>query len=375
MNQHLISHKPRSGKSITILNICNWLLQNGHKKILIMTSVPSTIDSFINDLNLFIDFKDIKYKKQDEFNNVHNEFNGIIFCSVQYLKVDPIKKKKYLKNINFDTMIIDECHMGSSTEKTQTEILNVESDIDEIRKNIKLNIFASGTSDKTRKFYKIKCVYEWEIQDEGYMKELLKDNVKNDDKQEIFDIMTQRHGKVFMECYNNNNVLNKDYSRYPTQVLMKYSIPNELIETIKKYNDKHNTNYGFSSSSIFALNKLKSGKYEDRFSELRGVNPIFNQIEMFTEYPSNNDTIKSLEYAASIHKEVNTWYTTYSVDVERLKENGIDLILCGPGASKLISTVCIGNFGFQLVGELKPCFRPTEPCYSLWELALVHLAF
>ena len=53
------------------------------------------------------------------------------------------------------------------------------------------------------------------------------------------------------------------------------------------------------------------GKYEDRFSELRGVNPIFNQIEMFTEYPSNNDTIRSLEYAASIHKEVRRYLQPY----------------------------------------------------------------
>ena len=53
------------------------------------------------------------------------------------------------------------------------------------------------------------------------------------------------------------------------------------------------------------------GKYEDRFSELRGINPIFNQIEMFTEYPSYNDTIKSLEYAASIHKEVRRYLQPY----------------------------------------------------------------
>ena len=53
------------------------------------------------------------------------------------------------------------------------------------------------------------------------------------------------------------------------------------------------------------------GKYENIYSELRGVKPIFNQIEMFTEYPSNNDTIKSLEYAASIHKEVRRFLQPY----------------------------------------------------------------
>jgi hypothetical protein len=51
---HLVSHKPRSGKSITILNICKYLLENGTNKVLIMTSVPATIKSFIDDLDKYI---------------------------------------------------------------------------------------------------------------------------------------------------------------------------------------------------------------------------------------------------------------------------------------------------------------------------------
>ena len=51
-----IAHKPRSGKSITILLLCKYLLEHGYKKILIMTSVPATINSFMNDLEKYIDF-------------------------------------------------------------------------------------------------------------------------------------------------------------------------------------------------------------------------------------------------------------------------------------------------------------------------------
>jgi len=53
------------------------------------------------------------------------------------------------------------------------------------------------------------------------------------------------------------------------------------------------------------------GQYENIHNELRGVKPIFNQIGVFTEYPSDNDTIKSLEYAASIHKEVRRFLQPY----------------------------------------------------------------
>jgi hypothetical protein len=260
-SKHLISHKPRSGKSITILNICKYMLENKIKKILIMTSVPATINSFINDLNTFIDFKNIKYVNQDEFKSIDKNFIGIVFCSVQYLKTNTEEKKQILNNIKFDTMIIDECHIGSSTEKTEKDILYTDN-IEDIRNNIKINIFASGTSDKTKKFYKIKNVYEWEIEDEGYMKELNND-ISLEEKEEILSIMKNRHGNEFIETLNDHT-LNKDYSKYPTQVLMKHSIPNNLIDDIKEYNTKNNSNYGYSCNSLFALNKVKtkSNKYE-----------------------------------------------------------------------------------------------------------------
>ena len=263
---HLISHKPRSGKSITILNICKYLLENGTNKILIMTSVPATIKSFIDDLDKYIDFKDIKYKFQEEFKNIEDNFKGIVFYSVQYLKTGANKKKTYLKNIGFNVMVIDECHMGSSTKNTENNILNV--DIEDIRTNIRLNIFASGTSDKTKKYYKIKNVYSWDIEDEGYMKRLTTDEITDDEKTEIINIMKNQHGNEFITCLDDPTI-NKDYSKHPTQVLMKHLIPDNIIDDIKRYNTNNNTNYGYSCNSIFALNKIKDTKanyiYENRF--------------------------------------------------------------------------------------------------------------
>jgi type I site-specific restriction endonuclease len=124
-----------------------------------MTSVPATINSFINDLETFIEFINIIYINQENFNKIDTLYKGIVFCSVQYLKINTQEKQEYLKNINFDVIIVDECHLASSTIKTENEILNIK----DLQDNIKINIFASGTSEKTRKFYKIKQVYEWEI--------------------------------------------------------------------------------------------------------------------------------------------------------------------------------------------------------------------
>lgn len=262
-----IAHKPRSGKSITMLLICKYLLEHGYKKILIMTSVPATINSFMNDLEKYIDFKNINYKLQEEFDTIDETFNGIVFCSVQYLKINGKNKKKdLLKKMGFDAIITDEAHQGSSTDKTKTEILDVDSDVEEIRKNIKLNIFASGTADKTKKYYGIhsSCIYEWEIEDEAFMKELIKPAVKN--REDIIDYMVSRHGNTFTECLENET-LNKDYSKHPTQVLMKHSIPELLITEINEYNAKYGTNFGYNCGSLFALKQIINEKGEVEYAE------------------------------------------------------------------------------------------------------------
>lgn len=268
-NKWCIAHKPRSGKSITILLISKYLLESGHKKILIMTSVPATIDSFTNDLDKWLCFKNINYKLQCDFDTIDDDFNGIVFCSVQYLKMDADNKKKdFLKKYGFDAFISDESHLGSSTHKTRTDILEVNRDVEDICKNININIFASGTADKTKKYYDINTnyVFEWDITDEAYMKLLDNSELTIEKYQEIVRYMCSRHGDIFEECLKNQT-LNKDYSKHPTQVLMKHSIPEKLVRNIDKYNTEHGTKYGYSCATLFALRQFINEKNEVEYAE------------------------------------------------------------------------------------------------------------
>ena len=302
-----IAHKPRSGKSILILSICKYLLeQEGYKKILIMTSVPSTIDSFINDLETWIDFRNINYIKQENFDEIDDHFSGIVFCSVQYLKTDKNKdKKKQLKKIGFDAIIIDEAHLGSSTNKTKKEILDVDSDIEDIRKNIKINIFASGTSDKTIEYYGIpeSCVYEWEIEDEAFMKKII---IK--EEEEIIKYMSNRHGSFFKECLENET-LNKDYSKCPIQVFMNHSIEQSIIDDINIYNTKNGTNFGYDCNSLFALkqtiNEEKKVEYVTEFEICKTVDGKY-MLKDFLECIISSDKNKKTKM-----KEIEETQSTY----------------------------------------------------------------
>ena len=64
---------------------------------------------------------------------------------------------------------------------------------------------------------------------------------------------------------------------------------------------------------IYTIKKMYKtlGEYVDIYPEIRGVNPIFHQINIPTEYPDDSDVIKSLDYAASIHKEVRRFIQPY----------------------------------------------------------------
>jgi len=258
--KHLLFHKMRSGKSISLLNVCNRLLNGGMKRILIMTSAPSTIDSFVKDLEKFIEFKHIKYERQKDLLSLDDSFNGIVFSSVQYFKNGKqnnkkTKKAKKLKDLNFDCMIFDESHNGESNTRTYNMF--------EIEEN-KLVIFASGTGRKTQTYYNIsqKCVYEWNSIDEGCMKNIQ----KNKDTDMHVDFMTTRHGPDFVELLNDET-LDKDYSKYPTQILLRPTIVESMIEMINKYNQTHGTNFGFDFSSLFSLVEKSSKKKKEYKNE------------------------------------------------------------------------------------------------------------
>jgi hypothetical protein len=294
----LIAHKPRSGKSITLLLICKYLLSIGINKILIMTSVPATIDSFTDDLETYVDFQNIIYTTQDKINTLEKNYKGIVFCSVQYLKSDgKINKKELLQTIDFDAVITDESHLGSSTDKTKTEIIDLK-DIDEIRKCAKISIFASGTSSKTKRYYGINSsfVYEWETEDECFMKQLLKETTIN--REEINNSMIKRHGPIFSDCLNDGT-LNKDYSKCPIQIFMKQTIPDSLIVLINNYNSSNNTKFGYSCSSLFALSKSKNEKtglyeYEEKFALCNTNDGTELMMGFFENIISNNRMKKTI---------------------------------------------------------------------------------
>lgn len=261
----ILSHIMRSGKSITILLLCELLLRkNMCQKILIMTSVVNTINSFIQEIEKYIEFKFIKYKKQDEYITLEDNFKGIIFCSTQFLKMDKTKEKyKKLLNLNFDLLIVDESHFGNSNVKTFS-LLYEPNEIDDkiiynFQKKMKKTLFSSGTPQKTNIFYKIssKNIFKWSYIDESYIKTILKSPFN----EETYKYMENRHGDSFTH-YFEDEIINKNYDNKPIPVFLTMKWYETLNIMINQYNIKYKTNLGFDILSFLALEKEYNNKNE-----------------------------------------------------------------------------------------------------------------
>lgn len=272
---HLVPQVPRSGKSITLLLMAKYLIEcMNMKKILIFTAVPYTIHSYIKTLNTYIDFETInyKYQKDDNCKTIDETFQGIYFCSIQYLKTKPNEKIEFLKKVSFDVMISDEAHIGSSTDKSNKNIINLEQNngdniinknIDKLQQSFKLVIFASGTPGKTKQYYKIpqSQIYEWDYIDNNLMKE------------RKYDILQKRHGELFNKVFNKSYI-SKNYDIYPFQILERLSFNSFLQKQIEQFNKENNTKYGFSFNALFELQQTiqKSEKNENNTNNKNNTN-------------------------------------------------------------------------------------------------------
>ena len=51
---------------------------------------------------MYLDFKNIEFKTQSDFLTIDNSFNGVITCSIEYLKIDTDNNKKNkLKSLGY----------------------------------------------------------------------------------------------------------------------------------------------------------------------------------------------------------------------------------------------------------------------------------
>ena len=184
-----------------------------------------------------------------------------MFTSNQYLKVSSttFDKTVQLNKMNFDVMVFDESHQGSSTLKTHENIIS------QIKTDSKLVLYASATGRRTKNFNSIpnNCEYLWNIFDESLMKNLPLSS-------ENLALMVRRHGTDFTTVIGDTT-LDSDYSKCPIQIQMRPPLDEKFVYMMNTYNieqEQFVNGYGFEFHRLFDLVKTKKG-HKDEFAICR----------------------------------------------------------------------------------------------------------
>ena len=288
--RHIISHKPRSGKTLTMLCIVEKLIREyGCERILIATPVPATIEQFVEELNKYVEFKGIEYKTQSDLSSLDKKYRGIIFCSTHYFKLGNTGlKRDKLKSLRIDVAVFDEAHYSTPTPKTYVEMIGACENKDMVQ------IFASGTSRKTEEFYGVPadCIYRWGTNDESLM------------KGKEFTELAETHGVLFTRIRNKGGY-DDDYNKCPYQVILRDSISPDLIQEIEEFNRDKGDDKGYSCWSLLSLernkraNKSKGTRYLEKFqceSTSAGVRMLQGFLRSIISGDDNtNDIMKQIE--------------------------------------------------------------------------------
>jgi len=305
-NRFIIAHKCRSGKSITALLTVAELIRTGNiNRCVFITSVPHTIPEFITTIQKYHDFNILNHSKRickEEIElKINDDFKGIIFVGMQFLKLDKTNTKgDWLSLYNPDLIVIDESQHGGSTAKTNRKI--IKKIISNKLTSNKIIIHISATPDKTKKFYGISDIYNWTFIDETYM--------QNIDNPIVRESMIARHGPIFEECMQNDH-LNKDYSFCPIPIHNRPELPKALHDAIIKYNQETGMSLGFDWKSIFALeqskkNNKKSSKYSDAFqlgNSPSGIKLLKGLLNWFiSNNPNENSIMREVQECQSKYK-------------------------------------------------------------------------
>ncbi|USS86311.1 DEAD/DEAH box helicase family protein [Fructilactobacillus cliffordii] len=245
-SEFLWNAKPRFGKTLTAYDLIRKMQM---KNVLVVTNRPSIANSWFDDFDKFIAcqsnlkfvsetdaLKDRPVLSRQEFINLisdGNDYGQIVFESLQGLKGSVYfggnyDKLKWIKDLNWDLLIIDEAHEGVDTYKTSNAFDNIKR---------KYTLHLTGTPFKALANGKFaeNQIFNWSYADEQKAKADWNEEVEGD---------------------------SNPYSMMPRLNMFTYQLSKMLSNTLKKGIDVGNedrVNPAFDLNEFF---KVENGKFK-----------------------------------------------------------------------------------------------------------------
>ena len=302
-NEFLWNAKPRFGKTLSAYDLARRL---NATKVLIVTNRPAIANSWFDDFEKFIawqtDFafvstsdslKDRPAMTREQYLDqiAHGKKNLIAFISLQDLKGaisfgGKYDKLKWVKEIEWDILVIDEAHEGVDTFKTDIAF-------DNISRNFTLHL--SGTPFKavaSGKFNENE-IFNWTYADEQLAKATWNDPDENNPYEQLpqLNLFSYQMSQMITDKVNKGAQIEDENIDYAFDL-------NEFFETndsgrfvheadIRKWLDTltHNEKYPFSTTELrnelkhtfWLLNRVASAK---ALQKLLKKHPVFENYEV-----------------------------------------------------------------------------------------------
>ena len=345
--EFLWNAKPRFGKTLATYDLARRL---DAVNVLIVTNRPAIANSWFDDFQRFIAWQ-TKYlfvstsdslkdrpalTRSDFLNEVseNEDVRQIAFISLQDLKGaisfgGPYDKLKWVKDLNWDLLIVDESHEGRDTFKTDIAF-------EQIKRKFTLNL--SGTPFKALAADKFsdEQIYNWTYADEQKAKqEWPKDVEENNpyEKLPCLNMFSYQMSQMITDEVNKGAEIDGKNIDYAFDL-------NEFFETndagkfvheadVKKWLDSltHNEKYPFSTPELrnelkhtfWLLNRVSSAK---ALEKLLKNDPVFENYEIVLAAgngkSSDDDQIINEKALDRVRKAIKTHDKTITLSVGQL---------------------------------------------------------
>ena len=266
--EFLWNAKPRFGKTLSSYDFAK---KFNAKNVLIVTNRPAIANSWFDDFDKFIDgyyfistadsLKERETLSRDDFLNKANsssEDRQITFLSLQDLKGGkvfggPHNKLKWVADLNWDLLIIDEAHEGVDTDRTNEAF-------EKIKRRFTLHL--SGTPFKAIAdgHFKDNQIFNWTYIDEQKAKQ---EELKNLDD-------------------------SGDHVNLPDMRLFTYKMSDIISDRLEKgmEMDDENIDYAFELNEMFATDTSGKFVHED------DISTFLNQLTSNEKYPFSTPELR-----------------------------------------------------------------------------------
>ena len=345
--EFLWNAKPRFGKTLATYDLARRL---DAVNVLIVTNRPAIANSWFDDFQRFIawqtkylfvstsdSLKDRPVLTRSDFLNEVSEnedVRQIAFISLQDLKGaisfgGPYDKLKWVKELNWDLLVVDESHEGRDTFKTDIAF-------EQIKRKFTLNL--SGTPFKALAADKFSAeqIYNWTYADEQKAKQEWPKNVEENNPYEklpCLNMFSYQMSQMITDEVNRGAEIDGKNIDYAFDL-------NEFFETndagkfvheadVKKWLDSltHNEKYPFSTPELrnelkhtfWLLNRVSSAKALEKMLK---NDPVFENYEIILAAgngkSSDDDQIINEKALDRVRKAIKTHDKTITLSVGQL---------------------------------------------------------